>query len=220
MDFTRVPLADALFVLAHRSDGKRLVQRKFLKIGLAGAMLTDLVLHRRVALVDGKVVPDDAGVVVVGLLGEYDEMVRSEDRPRSAKHWVRKFRGSDVEGQVATRLRGNGLATVKDTIVLGFIPTIRCVPDRATLDGLTAHLTDTLTQRSKVTEWDASLVGLCDASGVLRKLLPGTPKSSVEAITEGEWASDAVRKVIRQANAAVRNAIISTVNANNGSQGF
>ncbi|MDQ0646503.1 hypothetical protein QFZ53_000699 [Microbacterium natoriense] len=220
MDYSHVPLADALFLLAHRPDGKRVVQRKFLKIGLGGALLTDLVVHRRVSLVDGKVVPDDTGAVPPGLLGEFDAMVRSEARPRSAKHWVRRFRCSDVEGRVAGHAVDSGLATTEEDVVLGFIPVVRYAPNQAALDDLANRVADVLADRRTATEWDASLVGLCDATGVLKKVFPGIAKSAVKSITEGEWASEAVRKVIKQANAAVRNAVISTVNANNGSQGF
>ncbi|WP_179223230.1 GOLPH3/VPS74 family protein [Microbacterium sp. Yaish 1] len=220
LDYWHVRLADSLFVLAHRPDGKRVVQRKFLTIGLGGAVLTDLVVHRRVSLADAKVVPDDAGVVLPGLPGEFDAIVRSEARPRSAEHWVRKFRSSDVEGRVAGHAVRSGLATAEEDAVLGFIPVARYAPNQAALDDLAARVSDVLADRRTATDWDASLVGLCDATGVLKKVFPGTPKSAVKSITEGEWASEALRKVITQANAAVRNAVISTVHANNGSQGF
>lgn len=220
MDSSHVSLADALFVLAHRRDGRRVVQRKFLKIGLDGAVLTDLVVHRRVSLVDGKVVPDDTGAVPPGRLGEFGAMVRSEVRHRSARHRLRRFRSSDIEGRVVDHAVDSGLATNEENAVLGFIPVVRYVPNQAVLDDLATRVADVLADCRTATEWDASFIGLCDATGVLKKAFSGTPKSAVKVITASEWASEAVRKVIQQANAAVRNPGISTVNANNGSQGF
>lgn len=126
----------------------------------------------------------------------------------------------DADGRVAGRAVDSGLATTEEDAVLGLIPVVRRTPDQAALEDLTTRVADVLADRRTATEWDASFVRPCDATGLLKKVFPGTPKSAVKAIAEGEWASEVVQKVIGQANAVVRHAVISTVNASNGSKGF
>ncbi|AJT41462.1 GOLPH3/VPS74 family protein [Psychromicrobium lacuslunae] len=220
MNNSQICLTEALFLLAHKPDGKRLIQRKYLKIGLAGALLTDLAEHRRISINAGKVVSENGSAALSGLLAEPDDLIRAETQPRTAKHWVRKFRSSNIERNVSSRLQERGLVQSQSDALLGIFPIVRHLPEPEILAQLGSLLTDVLRGQSQPTGWNASLISLCDATGLLRRILPAVSKAEVKAIVEGEWASEAVRKVIKQANSAVRMAIISTVNANNGSQGF
>ncbi|WP_353114363.1 GPP34 family phosphoprotein [Microbacterium sp.] len=213
-------LTDALFVLAHRPDGRRIIQGKVLRIGLGGAALLDLIVRGHASVIDGEVAAVLTGPVPSGLIGDLDRQIRAEPARRSAKHWVKRFRGVDLSDRVADEAAARGFVSSMTTVSLGLFAVVRHVPTARARDEIVTRVSEVLTGHRDPDDWDSALVALCRATRLVKKAFPGTTKARIEAVTGGGETADAVRKVIAQANAAVNNAIIATVNANNGSQGF
>jgi hypothetical protein len=89
---TSVALADELLLLAYDDEtGRCAVPLIALDLGMAAAVLVDLVLHGRVAVVDGAVIAKDLSPTGHAVVDEILGRVGAE-RPQPAAFWLQRLR--------------------------------------------------------------------------------------------------------------------------------
>lgn len=170
-------LADDFYVVAHDSISFRcLLADRLFRVGLAAALLGELVLDRKIILrggelriVDGTPPSDMLSATVLSHL-------RAERDITSVRAWIRVFTRGSYE-QVVQRLTRNGLLRPREVrryvvfTVVVFAPT-RLTPVGAAEGRLASRLGNRLTLKPA----DLVLAGLMDATGLYDHVLArGTP---------------------------------------------
>lgn len=190
-------LIDELALLALREEnGRSLIGKMELDCGFAGAILAELQLSGRIALVDGVVVVADPAPT--GHEGIDAELARIVERPQLEKpaSWVRIFQAGHPRTEVLTSLAEQGLVKEQNTKLLGLFPIRRYpqvsrVPEAEIRDRLDAVLRD-----GTGSDRDIALLSLVVGCGLGRKLFNGPDKSIARQIAKGHWIGLAVRSVI------------------------
>ncbi|HEY0000710.1 MAG TPA: GPP34 family phosphoprotein [Actinoplanes sp.] len=106
----QLPLADDLFLTAHDSvKGKSLLTPTILGLGLAAALLGELVLWRRVDLADGKIIIiDDQATGDPAVTAVLDQLLR-EGHHREVRDWIAYLATGIASDLVERRLSRTGL---------------------------------------------------------------------------------------------------------------
>jgi hypothetical protein len=202
-----VTLAEELYLLADDSaTGKPLIDTTHLDLGLGGALLLDLALRGRVALVDSHVAVTDPAPTGDPLLDAALATASSATRAHDPEHWVRHF-ARGARHAVQDRLVATGVLQRDDRKVLGFIPVHRTHEADARLHHeLVDHLHDAVVLGHRPSRETAALASLALAIGLERHLFPRSDRRAVEQrmaeIAEGRWVGSAVRHAIDAVNAA------------------
>jgi hypothetical protein len=203
-----VTLAEELYLLADDSTtGRPLIDPTHLGLGLGGALLLDLALRQRVALVDSHVTVTDPAPTGDPLLDAALATLSAETRPHDPEHWVRHL-ARGVRHAVQDRLVAAGVLQRDDRKVLGFIPVHRThEADGRLHHELVDHLHDAVVLGHRPSRETAALASLALAVGLERHLFPRSDRRAVEQrmaeIAEGQWVGSAVRHVIDADNAAM-----------------
>lgn len=210
----RLTLPEELALLLIRPDGTLAVAGQTLDVGLAGAVLADLALRRSVSLSGRHVAVASEGSVGEPLLDAVVASIASSAKPRSAKQWVSSLGKRAMRDAVTDSLVRRGVVREERRSVLGIFPSTR-YPER---DGaiearLRSELRAVLDGSMTPTPQRATLVGLLDATGTLRKQFPGTDRRLVKQIVAGDWAAPAVRAVLQEVQAAALMAITAASTA-------
>ncbi|MFL6145664.1 MAG: GPP34 family phosphoprotein [Labedaea sp.] len=215
-----VRLADELFLAAHDHDTGHLrirLHRSGLELGLAGALLAELVLDRRIDLRQGRIVPvsrtpmDD--ILSQTVLADVVSELHVAGSPHTVRVWLAYLSHSSV-GQVRNRLCFNGvlredsgrrwwggpatLYTAVDlTAALGPESAVHSLlthdhaPDHTPSALAFAAFADACGLLPKITWWHEQRVGLRRRLAVLREQLPRP-----------------VRELVDQTQAAVGDAVV------------
>ncbi len=218
-------IAEELFLLMRRDDGKpesAAMQRGY---GIAAAIVTDLVLAERITLSDDK----DPRMTVL-LLDPTGHPASDAAMARLAQRDGKKLsslvtdRKLAVEAQVATALQAAGVIGVEEKRMLGFVPTKYPVldpePERRIRERLRVVL-----QGGTPRPEDATLLAILQGLGVAPKVLDeerGTLgrkdlKRRITEVTSQVKAGEAVAKAIAAMNAAIMTAAILPAIAAGGS---
>jgi len=106
----QLPIADDLFLTAHDSvKGKSLLTPATLGLGLAGALLAELILWRRVDVVDGKIlIIDDRPTGDPATTAVLDQLLR-EGHHRAVREWISFLATGVASDLVERRLARAGL---------------------------------------------------------------------------------------------------------------
>src|SRR5688500_5350502 len=116
-------LADELALLAYDDDGSRKLGQPALGYGLAGALLIELALARRVDVVGKKVTVLDPAPVGRPLLDQALARI-ADDKPRKPAHWIEKL-GKKLTEQVLDGLVAGGVLRREEDRVLLVFPRTR-----------------------------------------------------------------------------------------------
>lgn len=203
-----VTLAEDLFVLScHHTTGRLLIPAAHLDLGLGGALLLDLKLRERVALVDSHVVVPDPAPVGHPLLDGALATVAGERRDRDPDHWVRHL-SRRARPAVEGRLVAAGVLRVEDARILGLIPLHhRQQADDRLEHELLHQLSDAVVLGRPPSPETAALVSLALAVGLERHLFPRSDRRAVQLrmreIARGEWVGEAVRRAVLAVDAAL-----------------
>lgn len=208
-------LAECLALVALRDeDGKRVIGQTEFDCGLAGAVLAELALARRIDLAGRTLRVVDPRPVGDPLLDPGLARMAAEPRERKPAWWVGKLRGRDLRDAVHTRLISRGLVREQEVRALGItwstrFPAVDPAPEAA----LRRTVAATLAGDAQPTEFVAVLVALLRATGLLRREFGRVDRRRVAEIVEGAWAGRAVKQVIDSTNAAMMAAITAATTA-------
>ncbi|WP_182897850.1 GPP34 family phosphoprotein [Microbispora sp. H10830] len=212
-------IAEEVLLLAYREDtGKPIIGSVELDCALAGALLADLAVRRRVDLDGAKVVPVDPAPVGDEELDAALTRIAEERGPRKADWWVGKLRAGRLRKRLLTRLAARGVLSEQEGKILGIFPTTRYPElDPSHEQGVRERVQNVLAG-AEPDERTAVLIAVMHAAKLDRKAFPDAQKGRVKEIAEGQWTAEAVRKTIASIHAAVAAATTAaTVAATAGS---
>ncbi|MFD2764032.1 GOLPH3/VPS74 family protein [Micromonospora eburnea] len=206
----RLTLADELVLLAYDDAGVNRLGSPALDHGLAGAVLVELALARRVDLVDDRLVVRDAAPTGHPLLDAALATIGADRRRRSPKDWIPRLAKGLPDEVLAGLVAAGVLRREADRVLWVFPRTRYPSPDGGEPPVETAarqRMTAALTVDGPVDARTAGLLALTRAVGLHRRLFPEVPKdrlkSRLDEIAAGDWASAAAKKAIEQTQAAL-----------------
>jgi hypothetical protein len=201
-------LADDLYLMAHdENTGRPQLQPRALGMGLAGALLAELVINRRI-----DITPDAVGVVnrtppPDPLTSQVLDVLLAEGEYHAARDWLQFF-ARTATGDVAERLAAAGYLTrlpskrpwrgdrwVPVDADCAFAPFTRV---RATLD-----------RGQPLTVPGATLTGLAAACGLGPRLLNYAPSNSRRPEDAVEQLWPGLRELITQVRVTVDSAVLA-----------
>lgn len=197
-------IAEEVVLLAYREDtGKPIIGSVELDCALAGALLAELAVRRRVDLDGTKVVPVDPTPVGEEELDAALARIAEERRPRKADWWVGKLRADRLRKRLLTRLAARGVLSEQAGRFLGIFPTTRYPELDPSHERGVRERVENVLAGAEPDERTAVLIAVVHAAKLDRKAFPGAPKGRVKEIAEGQWTAEAVRKTIKSIQAAV-----------------
>jgi hypothetical protein len=163
----QLPLADDLFLTAHDTvKGKCLLSPATLGLGLAGALLAELVLWRRIDVLDGKItIIDDRQTGDPATSAVLDQVLR-EGHHRVVRDWISFLATGIATDLVERRLARSGLVQRQEK--RGLLGTkVSFVPTDSMTAGWPATRIRTFVTRGELLDVaDLSLAGLILATGL------------------------------------------------------
>lgn len=211
-----VTLVEETALLAFRDDtGRNAVQH--LELGLAGAVLLELTLARRIDIDDGgRVVVLDAAPTGHPVTDTCLARI-SGDKPRKAKAWVQKL-SRGLKNQVLHTLVDQRVLTHQRDSVLGFIPFNRYRPADARVEAeIRTRLDQAVTMSVGVDERTSALAGIVYAANMEKAAFPDRKRREtrkiLKTLSESSWAATATKKAIAAAQAAVTAAVASSASS-------
>ncbi|HEY9472751.1 MAG TPA: GPP34 family phosphoprotein [Mycobacteriales bacterium] len=103
-----MPLADEFFLLAHNSTGKPRLSLSSLSLGLAAALLAELILERRIALAGSELRVVDDIPPADALAHTVLNQIMTEPSSHPVRSWL-DYLGKDARERVGQRLERAGL---------------------------------------------------------------------------------------------------------------
>jgi hypothetical protein len=207
-----VTLAEDLYLLADDgATGRPVIDRTHLELGLGGALLLDLVMAGRVALVDGHVAIVDDAPTSEPLLDSAMAEVARQGRTRGPDHWVRHL-AHGAHRAVRNRLLDAGILYRDDHRILRVIPMHRTPETDGRLHHqLVDHLHDAVVLGHPPTPETQALAALVLAIGLESHLFPRSDRRAVRRRTTevaagcgpAEWVANAVRQAVGGVDAAL-----------------
>ena len=201
-------LADELFLLADdRVSGRPLIDHTHLDLGLGGALLLDLLLYERIALVDFHVCSVDLTATGDQLLDKALTTIVGEVRTHEPDYWVRRL-ARKAYHEVRGRLVANGVLRRDIHRVFGLIP-VHQTPqaDTSVEFGLTDHLNDAVVLGHPPAPRTAALASLVLAIGLQHHLFPRCDQLAIQRrmaeLASGQWVVEAVAHTINATDAAL-----------------
>ena len=220
---------DVLLLLTDDTSGRSTLSSSHIDLVLAGAVLLDLAILRRVDVTPrGHPVGEGRLLVVDGtptgdpLLDA--ALVRLAGRkPRRAKDSLAPLK-KHLRTAVLGRLAAAGLLRRQESRVLGIFPVTRWpAVDVMHKSEIRAGVRDVLTTGRNPTDREAALVSLLSAVDKVPLVVGPTEvprrelRRRAKSIAQGEFAGEAVRRAIAEMNAAVAGAVTAaTVAAASG----
>jgi hypothetical protein len=220
-------IAEELFLLLRRDDGKPesvMAQRGY---GLAAAVITDLVLAERVTLSDDK--DPRMSVIVRGRTGSQvldAALARLEERDGKKLSSLVTDRKLAVEGHVAAALAAAGVIAVEEKRALGLVPArypmLDPEPERRVRERLRVVLAGGTSSAG-----DSTLLAILQGLGIAPKVLADETgslgrrdlKRRIEEVATEVPAGEAVRKAVQAMNTAIMTAAILPAIAAGGTAG-
>ncbi|WP_165975386.1 GOLPH3/VPS74 family protein [Actinomadura rubrisoli] len=195
-------IADELLLLAiHPTGGRPVIGDAELDLGLAGAILADLVLSGRVELTAGGVRPAAVTRPPAGdpeLDGAFAQIVRAPGA--RAARVITALSGETLRLRLRNGLIGRGVLAEEEQWVLGVLtssshPELNPAPRREILARLDAALGGAVSD-----ERTATLLAIAHACDLARELFPKVP--GLEKHIPVGWAAPAVAAAVAEMRAA------------------
>lgn len=203
-----ITLPESLLLVAIDDETGRIASKSgALGYGLAGAVLTELLLNGRAAVVDGKVKVTDGSPMQESVLDGALARIR-EAKAHDAKYWVRKLSGDHLQDSVLDRLIQEGVLRREEHRLLWVIPADRypakdVLPERAVRQEVRGVVLQGATPQPRT----AALIGLlkaCDLTGmVFDRDERRQHKARIDEISNGELMGKAVSKAVKEAQGAM-----------------
>lgn len=213
-----VTLPESLLLLATDDESGHISTKSgALDYGLAGAVLTELLLRDRLDAEDGKLRLTNGSPMGDSVL-DHALASMGDSKPRDAKHWVGKLARDHVKDRVLDQLIQKGVLGIEEHRILWIIPVDRypaedSAPERDVRENVRAVVTEGASPQPRT----ATLIALlkaCDLTGAVfshdeRKQY----KERIEEISRGEAMGETVSRVIRDMQAAVTAAVVAATAA-------
>lgn len=208
-------LAEELLLIAlDDASGRDVTSMGLLDVGLAGAVLLDLSLAGAVTARDGKVVatgtPDDP------LLADAAATIRAQERPRDARHWVKRLPKAlrPLRERVARRLVERGVLREERRRLLGLIPVTRWPEaDPSAEEELRARLCAALVDGAEPDARTALLVSLLDPLDLVGAAVPREARRAArrraKAIADRGVVGTGLDQVVKELQAAVMVSVVA-----------
>jgi hypothetical protein len=209
-------IAEEVFLLLRRDDGKPESAMAQSAYGLAAAVITDLVLAERITLSDDKdprmTVIDSSPLGHPALDAAMERLQQRDGKKLSGLVVDHKLR---IEAPVAEALAAGGVIAIEEKRALGLVPAKYPVrdpePERRTRERLR-----TVLQGGTPTPHDAAVLSILQGLDVAAKVLEeerGTLskkdlKNRIEEISTDFDAGEAVAKAVAAMNTAMMTAVI------------
>jgi len=207
-----ITLAEELFLLAGDGlTGRLLIDPSRLDLGLGGALLLELAVRERVALVDSDVAVTDRAPTGDPLLDAALVTIAGQPRPHGPGHWVRHL-ARGARQAVQHRLIDAGVLRRDEHKILHLIPVHRTrEADGRLHHELVDHLHDAVVLGHAPSPETAMLAVLALAVGLEPHLFPRSDRRAVrrrmiEVASEcghGEWVGTAVAGAVNAVDAAM-----------------
>jgi Golgi phosphoprotein 3 (GPP34) len=202
-----VTLAEDLYLLASDAiSGRPLIDPSYIDLGLGGALLLDLGLKGRIAVVDGHVTAIDKTPTGAPLLDSALAEIARQPRPHEPDHWIRHVSRGAYRA-VQDRLVEIGILRREDDRILHVIPVHRTHETDGRLHHeLVDHLRDAVVLDRPPSSETAALAALALAVGLDRHLFPRADRHAVrqrmkEVSDECVEACDLARAVASEIHA-------------------
>ena len=208
---TVLPLPDELLMLGFDDAvGRPLVPGIVLDLGLAGAVLIELLLAGRLTVRDERVFVTDARPVDDPIAEAALDKIRSAAEPHEVRRWVPDL-AKGVREQILGRLVATGVVERAETLVLGLFrrvryPLLNPAPETAAqlrLDVVIRH-------REEPGRHTAALAIMVHAIGLGPKLYPDLPATLVrerfDAIVDADWGGAEIKEAVTAVYLAVESA--------------
>ncbi|PKH40980.1 Golgi phosphoprotein 3 (GPP34) [Nocardioides alpinus] len=220
-------IAEELFLLLRRDDGRPESMSAQRGYGLAAAVITDLVLAERITLSDDK--DPRMSVLQHGPPGHPAldaAMLRLRERDGKKLSSLVTDRRLAVEEQVAAALAAAGVIGIEEKRALGLVPAkypvLDPVPERRTREQLRVVLAGA-TPRPE----DATLLAILQGLGIVSSVLKdekGTLgrrdlRTRIEEVTSEVRAGDAVARAVASMNSAMMTVIVTDGGGDGGGGG-
>lgn len=203
---------DLLLLLLEDETGRLIADGTSTDNALAGAVLVDLVNAGRVRAEDKKLHVMDTSSLEEPVL-EASLARMSEKAPMHPQRAV-ELLDSHVRRNVLDQLVARGLVRQEKSKVLGLFPRSKWpAVDSAHEDAVRAKLTAVLVDGAEPDGRSGALISLLYAIDAVPKVVEGDKrklKARAKVISQGDWASTAVRKAVESVNAAVTAAIVAS----------
>ncbi|GAA1744316.1 GOLPH3/VPS74 family protein [Luedemannella helvata] len=206
-------LADDLYFVAHEeTSGKSRLHPRVTGLALAAALLGELVMDGKIDLRAGMITIIDRQPPVDALAHTILDQLASERQQHATHNWL-AFLGNSATDQVCQRMVRSGHLNRSESRGL-LRTTVRFVPaDRSAAAWPEARLRRFLTRGEQLTIQDAVLAGLIEASDLTRHVLWDGDARSFQYLA---WVLSSLppplRELVTQAQAAIGNAVITTLN--------
>jgi hypothetical protein len=173
-------LRDDVFLLAHDDDGRLTVSEPVISSGLAGAMLVDLLLAGRVAVVGGRLSVIDSATTDDPQNDATLTAIAADEAPTGPRAWV-AWISAGAYDRTASALEASGTVTRTTIRRLGLLPVNRCVASEEDLVRVRARLRYGLHSPDPVDTGTAALAGLVRVLRLEGALLLSMPSAQLRA---------------------------------------
>jgi hypothetical protein len=204
---------DLLLLVTDDASGRLFAPQPQVDAGLGGANLVELTLMRKVDLAEGKpgrIVVLDSSPAGDDILDAALEIVGAHQGKKPSA--VIKPLSKNLRRTLYERLAASGVVRAERGRALGIFPVHRWPAQEASHEAEVRRLvTQALTQQTAPDTRTATLIALLHALRCEHKIVDPRPyglsrrqlRARAEEIAAGNWASEAVRKVIDEMIAAV-----------------
>lgn len=214
----RITLAEEITLLSLDDESGAVKQRQSVGWAVAGALLIELVLAKRVR-VSGKYLElVDSPPIGEELLDGRSESIRTWMRGRSKRRvsdWLTKDQAKAI-GAAVERLSERGVVMEERRKALGMFPVRRFPEADGTVEReLRERLAAAVLKGAEPDERTASLIAVIHAAGLHGLAFPGAPRKEIKARTaelaDGQWAAESIRSAIRDMRLAMAAVTVATV---------
>ncbi len=212
-------LAEYYLLTCLDQHGKLLTQPHTVRVGLAGAVLTDLARRGCLYVTRELVMVKSADVELEEPLASVLQIMKDAPENQDAEQWINRFSRPALKDAIVKALETRGDLQVMTKRFLGMIPRTRYMPNESygRMD-MYVRLRATLLGRD--TALDAStwpLVQLLYSTDVLTRLFPGLQNETVrERLDEFHEEAAEQEPAIAESLQAVENAIAESLTATRG----
>lgn len=215
-------IPEKLFILAIDDDRGAVAPfvKDSLGYGLAGGLLAELALAKKIQLVEGRLAIVDAAALPEPLLHGTLAIIAAEKKPRKLGWWLDKIGSNKIEKHVAAKLAEMNVITLEEKRVLWIIPNeLYPQKDASVKYWVKEHLRSVVLTGEKAEPADVALLSLLAACDMLRLVFTRDERKAaskkVKAIAKGEVFGEAVAQLLQdiESSAAAVVAVVASASS-------